>query len=117
MSKTASDPQAGVPLFSKGDAVRVRKAYPIGHCRTPFYFRGAVGSIERHCGRFANPEELAYGRSGLPKVSLYRVRTRMADLWADYDGPAQDMVEVEVFEHWLEPVGQDGIQSQELKDE
>lgn len=89
------------PLFNNGDRVEVRKAYPIGHCRTPAYFRGAKGIVERHCGAFANPEELAYGRSGLPPVHLYRVRARQVDLWASYAGPVLDTIDVEVFEHWL----------------
>lgn len=91
------------PRFQPGDAVRVRKAYPVGHCRTPFYFRGVQGVIERYCGAFANPEELAYGRSGEPAVPLYRVRAKQADVWSDYQGSPRDTIEVEVFEHWLEP--------------
>ena len=91
------------PKFSPGDGVHVRKAYPIGHCRTPFYFRGVQGVIERHCGAFPNPEELAYGRSGLPAQHLYRVRARQGDVWKDYGGSPLDTIEVEVFEHWLEP--------------
>jgi nitrile hydratase len=58
--------------------------------------------IERVCGPFANPEELAYGRDGLPARPLYRVRFLQADLWPGYHGPAADSVEVEVYEHWLE---------------
>lgn len=89
--------------FEVGDVVKVRDAYPIGHCRTPFYTRGLCGIIERYCGSFANPEELAYGRDGKPEVPLYRVRILMADLWDQYDGPKTDTLEVEIFEHWLEP--------------
>lgn len=100
------------PRFACGDKVQIRQAYPIGHCRTPAYFRDAVGTIERHCGAFPNPEELAYGRSGLPRVHLYRVRASLAGLWPDYDGAPGDTIEVEIFEHWLlaiqpgEPVDQ-----------
>jgi nitrile hydratase len=89
--------------FAPGDRVAVRRAEPPGHVRTPDYVRGKVGVIERVCGAFANPEELAYGRDGWPERPLYRVRFRQAELWPDYAGPAGDVVEVEIYEHWLEP--------------
>ncbi len=91
------------PRFAPGDRVLVRKAAPPGHIRTPFYVRGAAGSIERLCGSFPNPEELAQMRDGLPRQPLYRVRFAQRDLWPDYRGPAADVVEVEIFQHWLEP--------------
>ncbi|WP_298937648.1 SH3-like domain-containing protein [uncultured Ruegeria sp.] len=90
------------PRYSQGDQVRVRDAYPIGHCRTPFYIRGLTGKVERCCGHFANPEELAYRRDGKPEIPLYRVRLLMSSMWPDYAGTGQDTLEVEVFEHWLE---------------
>ena len=90
--------------YAVGELVRVRRAYPIGHCRTPHYLRGATGTIERYCGAFANPEELAYRRDGLPEMPLYRVRVMLRDLWENYTGPDTDSVEVEVFEHWLDPL-------------
>jgi len=89
--------------FAPGDRVAVRRGESPGHIRTPFYVRGLIGVIERVCGPFPNPEELAYGRDGLPARSLYRVRFRQADLWPDYHGAPADVVEVEIYEHWLEP--------------
>lgn len=91
------------PRFAAGARVRVRRAAPPGHLRTPWYIRGKTGEIERLCGAFANPEELAYNRPGLPKQPLYRVRFRQSELWPDYQGPAQDSIEVEIYQHWLEP--------------
>ena len=88
--------------FKPGDAVRVRKAYPLGHIRTPFYVRGHSGVVERLCGAFGNPEELAQMRSGEPKQPLYRVRFLQKEVWPDYRGSAEDVVEVEIFQHWLE---------------
>ncbi len=88
--------------FKPGDVVRVRKSYPLGHIRTPFYIRGHSGVIERICGTFGNPEELAQMRSGEPKQPLYRVRFRQAEVWPDYRGSADDVLEVEIFQHWLE---------------
>jgi nitrile hydratase subunit beta len=83
--------------------VRVMKAYPPGHLRTPFYIRGRTGTVERICGAFPNPEELAQMRSGLPAQPLYRVRFLQKNVWPDYAGPASDVLEVEIYQHWLEP--------------
>jgi len=94
--------EAAAPRFRAGDRVRVRAAYPPGHLRTPYYCRGRVGVVERLCGAFANPEELAYNRSGLPAQPLYRVRFRAADLWPDYTENREDVVEIEIYQHWLE---------------
>lgn len=93
---------AVAPRFHTGDRVIVRAAYPIGHVRTPHYVRGKRGVIERLCGAFPNPEELAYARQGLPAQPLYRVRFLQRDLWSDYDGSNVDVVEVEIYQHWLE---------------
>ena len=89
--------------FATGDRVRVRSANPPGHIRTPTYVRGKTGIVERICGAFPNPEELAFGRDGQPARPLYRVRFSQRHLWPDYRGSASDCVEVEIYEHWLEP--------------
>lgn len=88
--------------FNPGDRVRVLEAYPLGHVRTPHYIRGKTGVVERCCGAFANPEELAQMRDGLPAQPLYRVKFRQQDVWPDYRGSANDVVEVEIYQHWLE---------------
>jgi len=88
--------------FKPGDRVRVLKSEPPGHVRTPWYCRGHVGVIERICGAFPNPEELAYRRPGLPATTLYRVRFRSRDLWAGYGESPADTVDIEIYEHWLE---------------
>jgi len=91
--------------FRAGDRVGVRRADPPGHLRTPWYIRGHVGVIERLCGAFPNPEELAFNRPGLPAQPLYRVRFRQRDVWPDYRGPQHDTIEIEIYQHWLEPTG------------
>ena len=96
---------AGDTRFAPGDAVRVRCADGPGHLRTPWYVRGRAGRIERVCGAFANPEELAYRREDRP-VPLYRVRFSMREVWGDgreEGGEPGDTLDVEIFEHWLEP--------------
>lgn len=90
--------------FAPGQTVRVRRADPPGHVRTPWYIRGHHGVVERVVGAFPNPEELAYGRSGLPPVVLYRVRFAQRQIWPDYAGPPHDTLDLELYEHWLEPV-------------
>lgn len=100
-----SKPEAMEPRFRPGDRVAVRFADPPGHIRAPWYIRGKHGVIERLCGSYGNPEELAYNRPGTPRQPLYRVRFRQTDLWPDYRGLAQDSVEVEIYQHWLEPGG------------
>ncbi len=89
--------------YTKGDKVRVIVTHPPGHRRTPFYIRGKTGVIERSCGAFPNPEELAYGFDGLPKKTLYRVRFNQKEVWPNYAGPTVDTVDVDIFEHWLKP--------------
>lgn len=88
--------------FRAGQRVRVIRDYPAGHVRTPYYIRGQRGVIERVCGAFPNPEELAQMKDGLPAKPLYRVRFRQKEVWPDYRGGAADVIEVEIYEHWLE---------------
>jgi nitrile hydratase len=100
-----SEPAALEPRFRPGDPVRVRRADPPGHIRTPWYIRGQQGVIERYCGAYGNPEELAYNRANHPRQPLYRVRFRQREIWPDYHGAPQDNVEIEIYQHWLEPGG------------
>ena len=102
MSEAALD--VLVPVFAAGDRVHVRAVDAPGHIRTPHYIRGKVGTVERFVGFFRNPEELAYGRSGEPKRALYRIRFAQRDVWHDYGGAAADTVDIDLYEHWLEPV-------------
>jgi nitrile hydratase subunit beta len=95
-------PDAATPMFKTGEAVVVRVAFPIGHVRTPYYIRGKSGVIERLCGIYGNPEELAYARSGRPKQPLYRVRFKQRQIWPEYKGNKEDTLDVEIFQHWLE---------------
>jgi nitrile hydratase len=97
-----AETEAIAALFKAGDCVRVREAYPIGHVRTPYYIRGKSGVIERLCGAYPNPEELAYARPGLPRQPLYRVRFRQTDVWQGYRGKVDDTVDIEIYQHWLQ---------------
>ena len=89
--------------------MRVRAAFPPGHVRTPHYLRGRRGVIESIAGHFANPEELAYGRDGLPERALYRVRFRAgASCGRTMPAPPADSAVVDIYEHWLEPAEEGG---------
>ena len=87
--------------FSPGEQVRVRDDYPPGHIRTPVYLRGKTGEVDRYFGEFANAEIAAYGLPG-PKKGVYKVRFRAIDLWPDYAGANRDVIEADIYEHWLE---------------
>ncbi|CAN0548117.1 unnamed protein product [Laminaria digitata] len=34
---------------------------------------------------------------------LYRVNFKQGELWSDYDGSADDTLEIEIYEHWMAP--------------
>jgi nitrile hydratase subunit beta len=88
--------------FAVGDQVRIAARYAPGHVRTPVYVRGKAGRIERVLPMFLNPEREAYGVNAGTEVRLYRVRLRQDALWPDYSGAATDVLELEIYEHWLE---------------
>lgn len=94
---------AGAVRFRPGDRVRVRAAWPPGHVRTPWYIRGHEGVVERLCGLYGNPEQLAYGLSGEPRQPLYRVRFAQHAVWPGYQGLPSDTLDIEIYQHWLEP--------------
>jgi nitrile hydratase len=87
--------------FVPGDRVRVAQREVTGHVRTPGYIRGKRGVVERICGAFRNPEQLAYGVWDGPVVPLYRIRFAQADVWPAAES-ALDTLDVEIYEHWLE---------------
>jgi nitrile hydratase subunit beta len=94
---------AGIPRFSVGDRVRVAMRFPLGHYRTPIYVRGKVGCIERVLPKFLNPEQEGYGKNSGTLVRLYRVRIPQNAIWPDYQGNPADELQIEIYEHWLEP--------------
>lgn len=89
--------------FKVGDSVRVRRAFPPGHVRAPYFSRGKTGVVDEVAGAYRNPEELAYGQYDGDALPLYRVLFRQSDLWPDYDGPAGDTTIIDIYENWLEP--------------
>lgn len=87
--------------FSKGQRVRIADRTPPVHHRVPSYAKGQTGVVERVCGVHGMPEHFIRG-DGKPGQRIYRVTIPQNALWQAYDGPAGDVVEIEIFEHWLE---------------
>lgn len=99
----AAAPMPGpAPAFAAGTAVRVRAAAHTGHHRTPLYLKGHRGVVLRYLENARNPETLAYGQDGTPRVPVYEVCFRQPDLWPEYPGAGSDTVVAELLEHWLE---------------
>lgn len=90
--------------FTVGQGVRIARRATIGHIRVPTYVQGQAATVVAVAGEFVIPEDEAYGRLNGRRRSLYRVRLPLASLWADHRGPAGDTLEIEMFEHWLEPL-------------
>lgn len=88
--------------FATGQRVRIADRTPPVHHRVPSYAKGQVGVIERVCGVHGMPEHFIRG-DGKPAQRIYRVRIPQAELWSPYDGTERDLLEIEIFEHWLEP--------------
>ena len=89
--------------FSPGAAVRVKNDWPETrgpcHIRTPWYVRGETGTVVRHLGDFANPEDLAFARPAA-RLPLYHVRFEQPAIWRE--GRTGDDILVEIFGSWLE---------------
>lgn len=91
------------PRFAVGDRVRIADRSPPQHNRTPAYVKGRSGVVERLCRPEGQPELMAYGGDGEPFQMVYRVRLAQSELWPDYAESPSDVLEIEIFEHWLEP--------------
>lgn len=91
-------------MLAPGQSVRVKLDWPETrgpcHIRTPYYLRGRNGVVERHLGRFPNPEDLAFARPAR-ELELYHVRFDQPAIWGE--GASGDAIVVEIFETWLEP--------------
>jgi len=93
--------------LATGQAVRIADRRTVGHSRVPSYVRGAKGTVERVLREFLIPEDDAFGRPNGRRLMLYRVRFVAHDLWPQYRGSASDEVQIEIYEHWLEPIEQE----------
>ena len=93
-------------MFPSGANVLVKNDWPETrgpcHIRTPHYLRGHCGVVVRQLGAYPNPEDLAFARPAA-RVALYHVAFPRRAIWPE--GSAEDELLVEIYEHWLEPVG------------
>ena len=89
--------------FPPGTPVRARSVDPDGHTRLPRYARGAVGEIVERAGTHPLADDRARGRPSEPR-GVYHVRFAAADLF----GGGDHDVTVELWEDYLEPLGEDG---------
>jgi nitrile hydratase subunit beta len=97
------------PIFALGDRVRIAVRFPIGHYRVPNYIRGKSGTIVAAIEPPAvNNEEEGYGRNAGSKRHYYRISLPMTELWASYPKSSKDSLFIEVFETWLERIGDGG---------
>ncbi len=91
-------------MFAPGQTVRVKDDWPETrgpvHIRTPHYVRGMQGTVVRQLGAFANPEDLAFARPAAVRPR-YHVRFDQPSIWQE--GQPGDQVQLEIFEHWLDP--------------
>jgi len=90
------------PRFTAGQRVRIADRTPPIHHRVPGYAKGHTGIVERVCGMHGQPEKFIRG-DGAPEQRLYRVSISQTDLWPAYSGALIDRLDIEIFEHWLEP--------------
>ena len=91
--------------FKEGDTVQVLDVVSLGHhIRTPHFLRGKNGVVRNIRGSFKDPESLAFGKDGLPKVNLYCVEFDLAHVWDDRPPPkGVNKISADIFERWLEP--------------
>lgn len=104
--------------FSVGQHVKIRKEnsrirWRRPHIRCPGYIFGVSGVISNVIGVFDDPFMLAFRGKG-PKQPLYTVIVKLRDLWAggkyptgditsaDQSYAADDVIEIEVYQDWLE---------------
>lgn len=88
--------------YKVGSIVNVSVRYPIGHYRVPMYLRGKQVKIVRLLGLYINPEEEGFGRNAGNKLWCYMISIPQKELWPAYSGRDSDILEIEVFEPWLE---------------
>ena len=91
------------PVFRSGEHVRVMIRAPVGHYRVPQYLRGKTGVVQAAVEPAAvDNEEEAYGRNAGSRRHYYRVSFPMSGIWPGYAASATDMLQIDVFETWLE---------------
>jgi thiocyanate hydrolase subunit alpha len=94
--------EAGKPRFKVGDRVRVRELPDLFYTRTQVYTRGAVGKVVRLVYESPPPENESWDNTENVEW-FYSIVFPQKELWPEYpDAFANDTVETEISERWLE---------------
>lgn len=107
IAKGVGDPQcyrgrAGAPKFKEGDRLRVKDLPDIFYNQTPGYLRGVVGTVTELAYESPAPEDEAWGH--IDKVEwFYALCFRHEDIWDDNSSDANDTIQAQISERWLEP--------------
>ena len=95
--------EAGEAKFKVGDRVRVRSLPDVFYTRCQVYTRGAVGTVTELVYESPAAEDEAWDNTDKPEW-FYSVVFRQKELWPEYpDLYAEDTLESEFSERWLEP--------------
>ncbi|HPE79402.1 MAG: nitrile hydratase subunit beta [Sedimenticolaceae bacterium] len=95
--------EAGKAKFKVGDRVRVRNLPDVFYTRCQVYTRGAVGTVTELVYESPAAEDEAWDNTDKPEW-FYSVVFRQKELWPEYpDLYAEDTLESEFSERWLEP--------------
>lgn len=107
-AKGIGDPQcfkgeAGEPKFKVGDKVRIKNLPDIFYTRSQMYTRGAPATVVKLVYESPPPEDEAWDNTEKSEW-FYSVVFLQKDLWPEYpEAFAQDTLETELSERWLEP--------------
>ncbi|KNC81677.1 hypothetical protein SARC_06007 [Sphaeroforma arctica JP610] len=94
------------PRFAVGDTVTVKAEdfsthWRKPHLRTPGYIFGARGEVIEVLGEYGTPELKALGSDYTLTQTLYKVRFNQAHIWKAYEGGANDTLDADVYDMWL----------------
>lgn len=101
-ASTRRDGAGTPPRFRSGDRVRVLNEHPCHHTRAPRYTRGRTGEIVSDRGVFVYPDTHARDLGECPE-HCYTVAFRARELWGA-DAPLSDVVNVDLYDSYLEAV-------------
>lgn len=95
--------EAGKPKYKVGDKVRIKDLPDLFYTRCQVYTRGAVGHVTELVYESPAAEDEAWDNTENPEW-FYSVVFKQTELWPEYPTVyANDTLETELSERWLEP--------------